>query len=101
MGESTDDGSAALVCHGCGKRHDSARLMQLPDGRLVGNHSEEWRMYTEAKWAMALPDRVGPRSKKLTKARYLLEVQNARGERAAAELRAVMVKLWQEAKRVP
>jgi hypothetical protein len=74
--------------------------MQLPDGRLVGNQSEEWRMYTEAKWAMKLPDRVGPRSKKLTKAGYLVMVQNARGEQAAGKLRALMVKLWQEAKRV-
>jgi hypothetical protein len=45
---------------------------------------------------MTLPDKVGPRSKRWTKQRYLLEVGRVRGEYAAAELRAVMVKLWKE-----
>jgi hypothetical protein len=45
---------------------------------------------------MTLPDKVGPRSKRWTKQRYLLEVGRVRGEYAAVELRAVMVKLWKE-----
>lgn len=70
--------------------------MLLPDGRQVGNHSEAYRLWCEAMWAMQLPDKVGPRSKKWTKSRYLLEVQRIRGEEAAQQLRAVMVRLWKE-----
>lgn len=89
-------GSAGIACFACGQEHDNARLMLLPDGRQVGNHSEAYRIWCEATWAMRLPDRVGPRSKKWTKQRYLLEVQRIRGEEAAQQLRAVMVRLWKE-----
>ena len=92
----TDDGYAALACMACGNVHDNARLMTLPDGRQVGNHSEAYRVWCEAKAAMRLPDRVGARSKRWTKQRYLLEVQRIRGEEAAQQLRAVMVRLWKE-----
>lgn len=94
--EGTDGGYAALACMGCGNVHDNAKLVTLPDGRQVGNHSEQYRLYCEATWAMRLPDSVGPRSKRWTKRRYLLEVQRVRGELAAEQLRAVMLKLWKE-----
>jgi hypothetical protein len=94
--EGIEGGNAALACMGCGNVHDNAKLVTLPDGRQVGNHSEQYRLYCEATWAMRLPDSVGPRSKRWTKRRYLLEVQRVRGERAAEQLRAVMLKLWKE-----
>ena len=91
-----EGGNAALACWGCGNVHDNARLVTLPDGRQVGNHSEQYRLFCEATWAMRLPDTVGPRSKKWTKRRYLLEVQRVRGELAAEQLRTVMMRLWKE-----
>lgn len=94
--QGTDDGYAALACMGCGNVHDNARLVTLPDGRQVGSHSEQYRLFCEATWAMRLPDSVGPRSKRWTKRRYLLEVQRVRGELAAEQLRAVMMRLWKE-----
>ena len=90
----TGAGSADLACHGCGSVHPNARVIQLPDGRQVGSQSEAYRAWCEARWAMTLPDKVGPRSTKMTKARYLLEVQKHRGEVAAYQLRQMMVKLW-------
>lgn len=96
MKASTAAGSAGIACYACGNVHDNARLMLLPDGRQVGNHSEAYRVWCEANTAMRLPDKVGPRSKKWTKQRYLLEVQRIRGEEAAQQLRAVMLRLWKE-----
>lgn len=93
---STGAGYAGIACHACGKEHDNASWKLLPDGRRVGSQSEAWRLWCEAQWAMRLPDKVGPRSKRWTKQRYLLEVGRVRGEDAAAELRGVMVKLWKE-----
>lgn len=90
----TGAGSVDLACHGCGSVHSNARVINLPDGRSVGSQSEAYRAWCEARWAMTLPDKVGPRSTKMTKARYLLEVQKHRGEVAAYQLRALMVKMW-------
>lgn len=90
----TGAGSVDLACHGCGSVHPNARVIQLPDGRQVGSQSEAYRAWCEARWAMTLPDKVGPRSTKMTKAKYLLEVQKHRGEVAAYQLRALMVKMW-------
>ena len=87
-------GSVDLACRGCGSVHQNAKVIQLPDGRSVGSQSEAYRAYCEARWAMTLPDKVGPRSTKMTKARYLLEVQKHRGEVAAYQLRQMMVGMW-------
>lgn len=94
----TADGSAALACHGCGSVHQSARLMALPDGSQVGSQSEAWRAWTEAKWAMTLPDRVDKRRKgpHISKREYIEKVRQARGDAAADQLRAAMVQLWQK-----
>ena len=96
--DGTADGSAALVCHGCGRVHSSARLVMLPDGRQVGNHSEAYRAWTEAKWAMTLPDRVDKRRKgpHISKREYLEKVRQIRGDAAADALRAAMVELWKK-----
>ncbi len=96
--DGTADGSAALVCHGCGSVHQSARLMTLPDGSQVGSQSEAWRAWTEAKWAMTLPDRVDKRRKgpHISKREYIEKVRQARGDAAADALRAAMVELWKK-----
>lgn len=90
----TGGGCADTVCHGCGQVHQNATMMLLPDGRQVVLQSEEWRHHCELQWAMRLPDRVGPRSKKTTKAGYLQMVREARGDAAADKLREDMVKAW-------
>jgi hypothetical protein len=92
--DGTADGNAVLACHGCGKRHDNAKLMQLPDGMLVGMQSDAWRHYCEVQWALRLPDRVGPRSKRWTKAMYINEVRAKRGDAAADRLRMDLIKAW-------
>lgn len=96
--DGTGAGCVDLVCHGCGSAHNNARVINLPDGRSVGSQSEAYRAWCEARWAMTLPDKVGPRSTKMTKARYLLEVQKHRGEDAAYKLRQLMVKMWKASK---
>lgn len=96
--EGTGDGCADIACHGCGQIHQNATIRVLPDGRQVGLQSEEWRHYCELQWAMRLPDRVGPRSKRTTKAGYLQMVREARGEAAADKLREDMVKAWRASK---
>ncbi len=83
-----------LVCHACGQRHSNAKPKQLPDGTLVGLQSEAWRHHCEVMWALRLPDRVGPRSKKWTKAMYINEVRARRGDAAADRLRADLIKAW-------
>lgn len=90
----TDAGCAGIVCHGCGLVHENSTIKILPDGRQVGLQSEEWRHHCELQWAMKLPDRVGPRSKKTTKAGYLQKVREARGDAAADRLREDMVRAW-------
>lgn len=94
----TADGSAALVCYACGRLHSSARLVTLPDGRQVGNQSEAYRAWTEANWAMTLPDRVDKRRKgpHISKREYLEKVRQIRGDAAADQLRALMVELWKK-----
>ena len=99
--DGTDAGNAVLACHGCGKQHDSAKLKQLPDGTLVGLQSEAWRHYCEVQWALRLPDRVGPRSKRWTKAMYITEVRAKRGDAAADRLRADLIKAWKAQNEIP
>jgi hypothetical protein len=92
-GACTGAGSVDLACHGCGSVHSTARVINLPDGRSVGSHSEQYRAWCEARWAMTLPDKPTKR-RPMSKQKYLLEVQKHRGEVAAYQLRALMVKMW-------
>lgn len=94
MVDDTDAGSADLACHGCGHTHSNAKLKTLPDGRQAGLQSEDWRHECEIVWALRLPDKVGPRSKKWTKAMYLAEVRLKRGDEAADKLRRDLLKRW-------
>lgn len=78
-----------LVCHSCGAVHRWARLVDLPDGRIVGNHSEEYRRYCEAVWVLKRY-RV-----KRTRQEYLAAVKEKRGMEAMLELREEMLRVWQ------
>lgn len=85
----SDGQDPRLACYSCGVIHRGARLVSLPDGRVVGSYSEEYRRYHEAKWVLR-KYRV-----KRTRQEYLAKVQELRGTQAMLELREEMLKLWQ------
>ena len=91
-----------LVCHACGKVHQGARSVTLPDGTSVGSYSEAYRAYTEAKWVFEkLPVVVNRRRKKtpqISRREYILGVQDKRGQAAANELANNVTKLWKASK---
>jgi hypothetical protein len=91
-----------LACHACGRVHQGARSVTLPDGRVVGSYSEAYRAYTEAKWVFeVLPVTVNKRRKKtpqISRREYILGVQDRRGKRAADELANNVTKLWKASK---
>lgn len=80
-----DGGDVRLRCHGCGEVHEGARIVRTVDGREMGNYSEQWRRYCEAKWVLK------KYRTKNTRRKYLLLVEAARGTEAANELRAEML----------
>lgn len=87
----TDGGEAIderLRCWTCGKVHDGAKVVRLPNGEEVGNYSEEFRRWHEAAWVLKRY-----RSKR-TRLEYLNAVQEKRGVQARNELREEMVKVW-------
>lgn len=77
-----------LVCYSCGAVHRWARLVDLPDGRVVGNYSEDYRRYCEAV-AVLKKYRV-----KRTRQDYLAIVAEKRGTQAMVELREEMLRIW-------
>ena len=91
-----------LACHACGRVHDGARSVTLPDGTSVGSYSEAYRAYTEAKWVFdKLPVTVNTRRKKtpqISRREYILAVQAKRGQVAANELANIVTKLWKASK---
>lgn len=91
-----------LACHACGKVHQGARLITLPDGTIVGSYSEAYRAYTEAKWVLdTLPVTVNRRRKKapqISRRDYIFGVQDRRGKAAANELALMVTKLWKATK---
>lgn len=66
------------VCHACGIRHDNARLVQLPDGSVVGLQSKEYTRYCEAKTVLGWPLK--------RRREYLEQVEKARGMTGKEEL---------------
>lgn len=74
-----------LVCPGCGLTHGDARLVELPDGRVVGSYSDAYRLYCEAKWVLK------NKRTKNTRRKYLLAVEANRGTAGMQELRAEML----------
>jgi len=91
-----------LACMGCGKVHPGAKLITLPDGRTVGNYSEAYRAYTEAKWVLEhLPVTVNRRRKKtpqISRRDYIMAIKDKRGEDACFELAKNVRELWKAAK---
>lgn len=91
-----------LTCRGCGKVHQDAKLITLPGGTVVGNYSEAYRAYCEAKWVLdTLPVTVNRRRKstpQISRRDYILGVQDRRGKAAANELANNVTKLWKASK---
>jgi len=83
-----DDGRN--VCHACGKRHDNARLMTLPDGTVVGMQSKEWKLHCEAKTVLSWP--------KIRRTEYLERVEKARWIAGREELAKEILR-WYGTKR--
>lgn len=73
---------------GCGDIHPDARLIELPDGRAVGNYSEAWRLYCEAVWVLK------KKRSKRTRIEYLDAIAQKRGVQARIDLRAEMMRIW-------
>ena len=73
---STDDGRD--VCFACGKRHDNARLVTLPDGSIVGLQSREYALHCEAMTVLRWPIKK--------RREHLEQVEKARGMPAKREL---------------
>ena len=92
----------SLACLACGKVHPDARLIKLPDGRVVGNYSELYRAYCEAKWVLdTLPVTVNRRRKqtpRLSRKDYIMAVTNKRGKAAGYELAKNVRELWGQSK---
>lgn len=83
-----DKSDDPLACPQCGRVHPSARMVRLSYGAVVSSYSEDYRRYCEANTVLKRF-----RTKK-TRMQYLAAVANRRGEQAAAELRAEMLKIW-------
>lgn len=97
--ESLEDGNASSVqtderlkCHACQQVHPNAKLVKTEDGRHLGLQSEEYRRYCEAKWVL------GRFRTKLTRQKYLANIQATRDQTAAVELREEMLRIWNHRK---
>lgn len=77
-----------LRCMACGVIHSKARVIKVADGREIGNYSEEWRLYCEARWLLT------KKRTKRTRQDYLQKVIEKRGEMAAHQLRQEMLRQW-------
>ena len=91
--EAIDD--PRLACHACGDIHAAARLVELPDGRVVGNYSKAFFLYNEAVWVLR------SRRSKRTRLEYLAVVEEKRGRAERDALRDEMLKVyeWKESKK--
>ena len=87
-----------LACHACGKVHQGARLIELPDGTQVGSYSEAYRAYCEARWVLEhLPVTVNRRRKstpQISRREYIEAVKARRGDAAGNELARNVRELW-------
>lgn len=78
-----------LKCLACGQIHPGARLVTLPDGRVVGNHSEAYRAFCEADYVAKLPTLERRR-------KYIQGVEDKRGVESANILKRNVRELWQQ-----
>jgi hypothetical protein len=77
-----------LRCFACGQFHPGRRLLRLPDGTTVGNYSEEYRLYAEAKSVLK---RFRTRK---TRQLHLARVAELRGQSGYNALRNAMLKIY-------
>ena len=78
-----------LQCLACGKFHRPSRLLHLPDGRTVGNYSEEYRLYAEAAGVLK---RFRTRK---TRQLHLARVAEVRGHASYVQLRNAMLEIYE------
>lgn len=67
------------------------------DNRTLASDSEEFRLYCEARFVLALPDKADKRRKgwqAVSKREYLAGVRDKRGQAGHDVLRNEMVRLW-------
>jgi hypothetical protein len=77
-----------LRCFACNKVHPGGRLLRLPNGQTVGNYSEEYRLYAEAKSVLK---RFRTRK---TRQLYLARVAELRGHAGYDALRNAMLEIY-------
>ena len=77
-----------LRCFACGRVHRSSRLLHLPNGQTVGNYSNEYRLYAEARTILK---RFRTRK---TRTMHLQKVAELRGNAAYHELRDAMLEIY-------
>ena len=77
-----------LRCFACNQVHEGARLLHLPDGTTVGNYSEEYRLYAEAKSVLK---RFRTRK---TRQLHLARVAEMRGHAGYDRLRNAMLEIY-------
>jgi len=91
MGDGTrTDADGRDVCFACGQRHDNARLVTLPDKKIVGLQSKEYALYCEAITVLSWT--------KVRRTEYLERVEKARGVAGREELAKEILR-WYETKR--
>jgi hypothetical protein len=73
----------SLLCSSCKQMHGGARFVEI-DGVRFGNYSEEYRIYTEAKWVYYHAS---------NRRTYLEEIEKKRGAIAMSKLRNAMLKI--------
>jgi len=86
QGKEVDD--SRLRCFACGEFHPGRRLLHLPDGQTVGNYSEEYRLYAEAKTVLK---RFRTRK---TRQLHLAKVAEVRGHAGYDALRNAMLEIY-------
>jgi len=96
LGEETGEGGqqvdVRLQCLACNQVHNSSRLLHLPDGRTVGNYSEEYRLYAEAAGVLK---RFRTRK---TRQLHLSRVAEVRGHASYEQLRNAMLAIYEREK---
>ena len=91
-GEGGGEVDDRLRCLACNQFHRPSRLLHLPDGRTVGNYSEEYRLYAEAAGVLK---RFRTRK---TRQLHLSRVAEVRGHAAYEQLRNAMLEIYEREK---
>jgi hypothetical protein len=81
-----------LRCLACGQVHRPSRLLHLPNGQTVGNYSEEYRLYAEARTVLK---RFRTRK---TRQLHLQKVAELRGASEYHKLRDAMLEIYEREK---